>query len=164
MKQDAARRTALMRALHAEGLKRSLDHEALRDLAADGFGVVSLSQLNTGDLGRLFQQVAGRDFHAKLRRISISSRSRRKAAGTEGRSYATSSVATLVDPSDCELLYALAYGDLGWTGATLRRFIARQLSGREQIRTMGDLNKVLWPVKRMVRAKQKEKEARGQQR
>ena len=48
-------------------------------------------------------------------------------------------------------IYQIAYGKLGWSQATLKTFIRRQLKGRDQIRTVGDLNKVLWPVKRMAK-------------
>ena len=136
MKQTDGR-SAVMRALHAEGVKQGLDPEAVTELTGARFSVGSLSELDATKLGELFQQITGR--------------SRRKAAGTEGRKDSASKVATLVDPGDCEVLYRLAYGNLGWTDTTLRRFIARQLKGREQIVTMGDLNKVLWAVKSMVR-------------
>ena len=144
---------SLLRALHAEGRKRGLGHDALHDLAVEHFGVDSLSRLTHPQARGLFKRVAGRQFHAKRHRIR--SVERRKAAGTEGRKGLKQNVTTMISPADCALLYEIAYGKLGWAEQTLKRFIRRQLRGRDQIRTMGDLNAVLWPVKRMARERGK---------
>ena len=140
---------SVLRALHAEGRKHGLDHGALHDLAAEHFGVESLARLSEPQARSLFKRVAGREFHAKQHRIR--SAQGRKAAGTEGRKGQNDNVETMVSAEDCELFYGIAYGKLAWTAQTLKRFIPRQLQGRDQIRTMGDLNRVLWPVKRMAR-------------
>ena len=142
-------RSTLLRALHAEGRKHRLDHDALHDLAAEHFGSASLSTLDATQLGSLFQRISGRDF--RLKQDKLRSRALRKAAGTEGRKDGNPKLQTLVSPDQVEMLYQVAYGKLGWSQATLKTFIRRQLKGRDQIRTVGDLNRILWPVKRIAR-------------
>ena len=43
-------RARLMRALHAEGRKRGLDHEGLRDVAKEAYRVESLGELSVPQL------------------------------------------------------------------------------------------------------------------
>ena len=59
------RATQILRALHAEGRKRGLDHGALHDLAAEYFGVDSLARLSEPQAHSLFKRVAGRGFQGK---------------------------------------------------------------------------------------------------
>ncbi len=144
-------RAKLVRALHAEARKRGWGHADLHDEAAERFGAASISALSDEQIKDWFLAMTGRMFRAK--HSGIADKRRRQAAGTAGRKTAAAktNVVHLASADDVELLYQVAY-KIGWDKQRLKGFIRRQLKGRETIRTLADLNKVLWPLKRMARA------------
>ena len=151
-------RTQILRALHAVGAKRRLGHEEIRAISRERFGVGSMGDLEVDQVRALYGQVVGWEFRSK--HPGIRDRRRRKAAGTAGRDNGQGGRAKIVHvvrPEDVELLHQFAHGRLGWTEKALKGFIRRQLRGRQQIRTLADLNAVLWAVKRMVREREKRK-------
>ncbi len=143
-------RVNILRALHAEGKKRGFDHGMLREIAGQRFGVSSMSALSEDQLNGWYREWTGRVFRPKRR--PIRNKAQRHAAGTAGRKDATSKVEHLVSGDDLALLGQFA-ARLGWGKETLAKFTRRQLGGRDQIRTVADLNKVLWPMKRMLRTR-----------
>ena len=143
-------RTRLLRGFHGEGKRRGLDHDGMRDVAADRFGVSSMAALKLEQMQAWYRDWTGRAFRPKRRRIVDAAR--RKAAGKAGRTGAEDKVVHLASGEDLDLLGEYA-ARLGWGKQTLGSFIRRQLQGRETIRTVGDLNKVLWPMKRMARGR-----------
>lgn len=72
------------------------------------------------------------------------------AMGTAGRKDSDGAVGTefLVNSAEMEMLRKAATLR-GWSAQTLDAFIARQLKG--PVRTVRDLNRVLWAVKAMNR-------------
>ena len=150
-------RVNILRALHAEGKKRGLDHGGLREIASQRFGVSSVSALTEDQMKTLYRDWTGQVFHSK--RHAIRNKARRHAAGTAGRKDAPSKVEHLVSGDDLEMLGSYA-ARLGWGTETLGKFIRRQLGGRETIRTVADLNKVLWPMKRILRSRNTPGDAR----
>ena len=125
-------RTQIFRALHAEGAKRGLGHEEIREIARDRFGISSMGELDIDQVRALYRQVAGREFRSK--HPGIRDRRRRRAAGTAGRHKGqgrSGKVVHLVRPEDVELLCQLACRRLGWSEKTLKVFIRRQLRGRD---------------------------------
>ena len=143
-------RTKVMGALHAEAAKRDLSHQDLSEMAGKRYGVGSMSDLNEGKLRDLFRDLTGKPFRAK--HPGMRNRQHRQAAGTAGRKNANHKVVEMADATDVEMVYQLAYA-LGWTLQTIKTFIRRQLGGRDQLRTMADVNKVLWGLKAIAKRK-----------
>ena len=144
-------KTKVMGALHAEALKRRLSHQDLSDMADRRYGVASMAALDDGQLRGLFLDLTGRLFHPK--HPGMHDRQRRQAAGTAGRKDGNPKLVEMAATADVEMVYQLGYS-LGWTRQTIQTFIRRQLGGREQLRTMADVNKVLWGLKAIARRKQ----------
>ena len=154
---QAAQRTSgwvkLLRAVHAEAAKRDLDHDALHAQAVERFGVDSIAVLTEQQLRELFRGLAGRPYRAK--HPGVRGNERRQAAGTAGRNKGQAAdggkeVVHLATTADVQLCYDAAYA-IGWDQERLISFIRRQLKGKEQIRTLAECNKVLWPLKAMGR-------------
>ena len=143
-------KTRVMGALHAEAAKRGLSHQDLSERAGKRYGFASMADLDDGQLRDLFLDLTGRVFHPK--HPGMRNRQRRKAAGTAGRKNAINKVVEMAATVDVEMVYQLAYG-LGWTQETIKTFIRRQLGGRDQLRTMADINKVLWGLKAIAKRK-----------
>jgi hypothetical protein len=134
MKRDRAR---LMRAVHAEGLSRGLDHEALRDVCREKFQVASMGDLSDSQLRRLYRDWTGRTLG--------------RSAPLPPKGYAKKQgELEIVSGEDLELLER-AFAKRAWGPETKREFVRRQLGGREQIRTRADFHRVFSGVRAMNR-------------
>lgn len=146
---DSPQRALIMRALHAEGAKKGLSHEDLREAA----GVASLSALSQDDLEAVFEKIAGRKFRAK--HGGLKSKARRRAAGLAGgKRDPQPDVMVLVSAAELAMLDRLC-DRMGWTRERLDGFIRRQLGERGRIRTVAEFNKVFQPLRIIWRRQQK---------
>jgi hypothetical protein len=131
MGKEKAYRAKLLRALHAEGLKRGIDHEGLREL----FNTRSLASVETADLQRVL--------------FSWGKRVRSQALPRKG--YAKKPVAAeMVSGEDLTLL-GDAFQRRGWSDEQRRNFIRRQLGGRDVVRSRKDFHRVFSGVRAMNR-------------
>lgn len=135
MKQQ---RSKLFRAVHAEAAKRGLDHDGLRDVCREQFGVHSMGELTEQQLEGLYRNWTGH----KLRR--------KRTTALPKRGYAQGRDIELVSGDDLETL-GNAFAIRGWGKDTQRAFIRRQLGGREEIRTKRDFWRVFNGVRAMNR-------------
>jgi hypothetical protein len=126
-----------MRAIHAEGLKRGLDHEALRDVCRAKFGVASMAELSAGQKKQLFRDLAGKNFVTHRMRLPE-------------RGYAQQGKLEMISPAELETLER-AFALRGWGPETKKAFVRRQLGGREEIRTRADFQRVFRGVQAMNR-------------
>ncbi len=125
-------RAKLIRALHAEGRKRGMDHDALRDM----FRVPSLSTVPVDELERTLKGWTGKG----LRRNTPLPR----------RGYGSSTFVELAGLDEFTTLvnaFAIAQMD----SEAQKSFIRRQLRGREAIRTVADFHKVFSGLRAMNR-------------
>jgi hypothetical protein len=129
-------RARAFRAVHAEALKRGLDHDALRDVCRQQFGVHSMGQLNEGQLIQLYKGWTGKG----LRRLHPLPK-RGRQPGDEGQ---------IVSSGDLEVL-GLEFAQAAWGPETQRSFIRRQLRGRDQIRTHADFKRVFQGIRAINR-------------
>jgi hypothetical protein len=128
-----------MKALHAEATVRGLSHDELSGLCRKRFGVASMREMNAGQMQELYFEWTG---HA-LRRKRETELPRRGYAKRGGP-------AEMVSGEDLATLGA-AFALRNWGPETQRRFIARQLNGREEIRTRKDFHRVFSGVRAMNR-------------
>ncbi len=129
-------RIRLFRAIHAEALKRKLDHDALHAMAHDRFGVHSMSELTDEQLLSIYRGWTGKG----LRRAGrLPSRGELAAKGEE-----------MVSAGDLEeLAQAFSARGLGIDGQA--NFVRRQLRGRAEIRTRKDFVRVMGGLRAMNR-------------
>jgi hypothetical protein len=126
----------------------AVDNELLHDIVRMRFSKDSLKNLTKRECAQLIdglrgkEQRFGRSGHAHTGRGAAMQQDGRKDAANGGTEY-------LVNERELRMLREVATLR-GWDMDTLDRFIRRQLRGRA-IRTMADLNKVLWPLKAMNR-------------
>ena len=139
----ATDRTRVMRALHAEGAKRGLDHEGLREMCRGKFGVASMGDLDLAQAASLYKDVTGTEF-------LVAGRGPAPRVKLPERGYAARGETQIVSGGELELLER-AFAKRGWGPATKLAFIRRQLGGREQIRTRADFQKVFRGVQAMNR-------------
>ena len=119
--------------MHAEGLKRGLDHDGLRGCFPECH---SLSVVKTEDLARVLQGWTGRTVRRKTPLP-------RKGYGTKGE-------IELISGDDLNTLgEAFQRREMGVDAQ--RNFIRRQLGGRESIRTRADFHKVFSGIRAMNR-------------
>ena len=135
-----ATRAKLFRAIHAEGAKRGLAHDAVRDVCRAQFGVHSMGELTDPQLEGLYRDWTGHG--VGKRRTPLPK-----------RGYAHSGEIELVSGEDLELL-GRAFAERGWGRETQAAFIRRQLGGRAEIRTRRDFWKVFSGVRAMQRREQ----------
>jgi hypothetical protein len=150
MNRSTEQRSKMMRGLHAEARKRGLSHDGLHELVEKRYGVRSLSQLSEAQLREWYREFSGKGF----RHRGIAPGSRAWAAGNAGKKAAPDGarkVVELAGADDIAMLIDLA-ARIGWSVTGFHKFVARQL-GREQVRTMADVNKVLWALKTIARRK-----------
>jgi hypothetical protein len=131
-------RVRLMRAVHAEGLKRGLDHEALRDVCRQKFNTGSMGDLSDTQLRKIYRDWTGRTL-GRSAAVVLPKRGHAKQGGLE-----------MVSGEELELLER-AFARRAWGPDTKREFIRRQLGGREQIRTRADFHRVFSGVRAMNR-------------
>jgi len=135
------RRALVMRALHAEGARRGLDHDGLRDVAAARFQAASMSALSLKELAEMYLGLTGQEFlfHQSKSHVTLPPRGITQSCLTE-----------LVSGEELELLER-AFAARGWGNETKKAFIRRQLRGLEQIRTRADFQRVFRGVQAMNR-------------
>ena len=136
--KDPGVRSRLFRAIHAEALKRGLDHDALHDLCALKFHAPSMAALDPGQLKTLYRDLAGKNL-----------RPRRQSALPRAGYGTHNEPLELITPDDLETL-ARACAIRGWGQDTLRAFTLRQL-GHDQIRTRHDFHRVFSGLRAMNR-------------
>ncbi len=125
----------------------AVDNELLHDIVHMRFSKDSLKDLTKRECAQLLDGLRGkhrfgRSGHAHTTRGAAMQQDGRKDAAVGAAEF-------LVNERELRMLQEMATLR-GWDMDTLDRFIRRQLRGRA-IRTMGDLNKVLWPLKAMNR-------------
>ena len=127
-------RARLMRAVHAEALKRHMDHDALHDMICTRYQLHSMGQATEPQLLALYREWTGKKLkvlHKKLR------------AGEKGSGE-------MVSGADLMALDQ-QFAVLGLAGGDRAAFIRRQLRGRDVIRTRGDWGKVMGGLRAMGR-------------
>jgi len=132
MGPDKGFRARLFRALHAEALKRHIDHDGLRDI----FGVKSLANVETEALQARLKAWSG---HSVRRKTQLP----RKGYGKSGE-------LDMVGVEDLQTL-ANAFEIAGMDEIAQTNFIRRQLRGRAAVRTRADFHKVFSGVRAMNR-------------
>jgi len=136
--KDPGVRSRLFRAIHAEALKRGLDHDALHDLCALKFHAPSMAALDPGQLKTLYRDLAGKNL-----------RPRRQSPLPRAGYGRHNEPLELITPDDLETL-ARACAIRGWGQDTLSAFTLRQL-GHAQIRTRHDFHRVFSGLRAMNR-------------
>lgn len=129
----SAYRARLFKAVHAEALKRKLDHDALHDMCVANYKVHSMGQLTDAQLLGIYRGWTGKTL-----------RSRAKLGERNWKDAPASMVSG-------EEITAIA-GEFAKRGMGLeaqKNFVRRQLKGRDVIRTRHDYVRVLHPLKAM---------------
>lgn len=134
MGKEKAFRAKVFRALHAEALKRGIDHDGLREI----FRTRSLSEVPTQTL---VAQMRG--WGKGMRASALPRKGYGKKAEAAGE-------IEMVSGEDLVLL-GDAFQRRGWTHEQQRNFIRRQLGGREIVKTRGEFHKVFSGVRAMNR-------------
>lgn len=132
-------RARYFRGLHAEAEKRGLDHDGLRQVCRERFGVESMAELGEEQLGDLYRAWTGKGLR---RRTGLPRESAR--AGVD---------AQMVSGEDLRTLGSV-FAALEWGKETQRNFVARQLGGRVEIRTTRDFFRVFHGARAMARRRQ----------
>lgn len=138
--------TKYLRALHARGRERGLDHEGLRDIAQQRFSADSLSKLSDEQVRKMLTGLGPTSRTSRAARAE-----RRNAQGNHGRrDYdASGDTVQLVSGRERQML-AEAAALRGWSDESLEKFCLRQIK-RVAPRTMVEFNKVFWALKSMNR-------------
>lgn len=123
-------RNRLMRAIHAEGKKRGIDHDGLHDIAVQNWGVPSIKDASEAQLYGLYNGWT------------------KKGLRRRARPFPSGDNREFVNGEDLVEM-AEEFAKRGWGADTQSNFIARQLRGRHKISTRGDLRKVLFAVRAM---------------
>jgi hypothetical protein len=130
----------LFRGIHAEGLKRGMDHDALRDLATENYQVYSMAKLSDAQLLAMYRMLSG---GKKLKnRGNLPSRGELTAGAESELVYAED----LTELDQC-------FAEAGFSMAAKLTFTRRQLDGRDYIRTRGDLVRVMAGIRAFLRRK-----------
>jgi hypothetical protein len=131
-------RARLFKALHAEGIKRGLDHDGLHDLCCQQFAVHSMGDATEHQLAGLYRNWTG---HTLRNRAKLPRR---------GEAAKRASAGQMVSAEEAILMDAeFASRDLH--GDARANFIRRQLRGRDQVRTRADWVRVITPLRNMNR-------------
>ena len=134
--------TKYIRALYARARERGLDSDGLHEIVLDRFGAESIKTLSNKQAAALLNGFG---------KSRASSAARRHAQSHHGRKNYDPSGEPIQLASDREREMLREAGERrGWNDDTLRGFIRRQ-TGRDDVRTMADFNKVFWPLKAMNR-------------
>lgn len=127
-------RARLMRAIHAEGKRRGLDHDALHAICLQQFQARSMADLSDAQLSGWYRHWTG-----KL----LKSRAPRPVAGANDDLQLVSGE-EMIDLSQQAAVRGLSHEGL-------INFIRRQLRGREVVRTRGDYRRVVRGLRAMNR-------------
>lgn len=130
-------RTRLFRAIHAEAVKRRMDHDALHDLCVSGFRVHSMSELTDEQLTSLYKGWTGHGIRTKAK------------LPKKGEAERAPEVQMVSGEDLIRLDQEFAKRGMGAEGK--RNFVRRQLGGREVIRTRRDYARVFNGVRAMNR-------------
>jgi hypothetical protein len=122
--------------VHAEAVKRGLDHDALHDLARERYGVHSMSELTDEQLLAIYRGWTGKGLK---RAGTLPKRGELAGKGDE-----------IVSAGDLEDL-AREFGARGLGADGQRNFVRRQLRGRETIRSRKDFVRVMGGLRAMNR-------------
>ena len=137
----------LFRCIYGYCKELGVDNEQLHDIVAMRFGKTSLKDLTNQECHLLIDGIRGQQ-EQRGGGVSGYKRTERGAAMAQaGRKGAVQKTAFFVKERELRMLHEAALLR-GWSQETLDAFIARQLKG-EPLRTVGQLNKVLWPIKAM---------------
>lgn len=135
------------RAIYGVCRQEGIDNDLLHLIVEQRFGKKSLKLLTEREcrdlLDGLRQPRSGRGVSG------LKGTARGRATATEGRRDARGQVEHLVNAREMALLREAA-ALRGWSQETLEAFCRRQNGGRP-LRTIGDLNRVLWALKAMNR-------------
>ena len=140
--------TGLMRALHAAGRARKLDHDALHDLAEERYGVASLKDLSYYQITEFLDDL-NKGEGAKPR-WSAQRRAMMANHGRKDYDHSQDPVQLIGEREKQMLRDAAEFG--GWTEQGLERFCRRQC-GQAMPRTLAEFNKVFRPMKTMFARK-----------
>ena len=134
----AGYRKRLFSAVHAEGAKRKIDHDALHDIVCARFGVHSMADVTDAQLAGLYHEWTG---HGLKRRAALPRK------GEAGRKTLEAQIVS------GEELIALGqeFAKRGIGEAGRGDFVARQPRGRREIRTRRDWVKVIGGLRAMNR-------------
>ena len=131
-------RARLFKGLHAEGVKRGMDHDGLHDLCCREFVVRSMGDATDHQLEGLYRRWTG---HTIKGRAKLPRRGEAAKAAAAGQMVSAEEIVML------EAEFALR--NLGEEGRA--NFVRRQLRGREQVRTRADWMRVITPLRAMNR-------------
>jgi len=129
-------RNRLFSAVHAEAVKRGLDHDALHAMACERYGVHSMSELTEEQLLAIYRGWTGKGLKGVGK---LPKRGELAAKGDE-----------MVSPADLEML-AREFAKRGLGADGQRNFVRRQLRGRDEIRSRKDLVRVMGGLRAMNR-------------
>lgn len=121
--------------------------------------IASFSDLTVEEGIRLIgglQNSLGTNMPSKTPRRRRMNRHEAQKAGTEGRRDQIHAEATMASAADLERIQK-QLARLGWDTARLEAFLrssSSPLKGREQIRTLGDANKLYWALKHIPARKE----------
>jgi hypothetical protein len=129
----AGLRNRLFRGIHAEASKRGMDHDALHAMAKEQYGAHSLSALTDAQLLNIYHGWTGKVLRrqAKLGSPGWKNEPPQMISGEE------------VVALDQE------FATRALSGEGRKRFVRRQLKGRDQVRTRGDYIRVLHALRAM---------------
>ncbi len=137
MGEKRAFRARLFRAIHAEGIKRGIDHDALRDMCRTNFGVHSLSEMTDDNLYKLYRSWTNRGLKRRKHEAGPGCQPVDKHEG-----FRVLDKLQMVASEDLVIL-AQEFALAGMSEDSQKGFIRRQLRGRDIIRTRGDWGKVI---------------------
>jgi hypothetical protein len=138
MGKKSGYRARLFKAVHAEGLKRGMDHDGLHDMFARVFAVHSMADATDHQLAGIYREWTGHTLknRAKLPRRGEAAKQRSAAQMVSGEEIIT---------LDAEF----ALRNMGLEGRA--NFVRRQLRGSDQVRTRADWARVITPLRAMNR-------------
>ena len=126
-------RGRIFKAVHAEALKRKIDHDGLHNLCVERFKVHSMSDVTDGQLLSIYREWTGKTL--------------RNRAKLPSRAWKSEGIQMISGEELITLAQEFAKRGLGAEGQ--RNFIRRQLDGRDQIRTRKEFARVLGGIRAM---------------
>lgn len=140
----------LFRAIYGCCKEHGVDNEGLHDVVRLRFNKASLKELSNRECYELMDGIRGKATQRRGGGVSGHSYTERGAAmQSAGRRDSDLGVEFLVNTREMEMLRELAE-QLGWSAAALQAFCQRQNKG-QGVKTLADLNRVLWGLKAMLR-------------
>jgi hypothetical protein len=133
----------LLRAIYGVAREKGISNEEIHEAAFAGWKVKSLKDLRNNAAIQLIEGMKGKVFED-----GRNDWRRRDAMSWHGRKKQAVDTEYLINEAEINMLKRVARAR-GWGDEQLAAFTERQLG--HAIRTMADLNKVLWPLKAMNR-------------